>query len=265
MIFEQRVPFVLTLVCAPNRYMIEDQFGRQDLLLYNLTILFINLIGLALIARLITPSYALARTASPILLCLALYCLEHFVGLGNLSWLKFPLTSGALVLIWKERAVLRANWLVEVVFAAAFALALIYGLAVANIDYYSERLTDLTFIRSFLMGERLPPRDLWLPPYRLDMYYGFQFYGAALLGRISASTSAAGGPAEPVPDHRYDRAWRGQCCVSLQRTQPTLGACRSRVRLRERRGHDNRAFDDRGTWGLPMECASLVTWQRQSA
>src|SRR3712207_954366 len=39
-------------------------------------------------------------------------------------------------------------------------------------------------IASYLPGGRLPPQDAWFPPYPFDVYYSFQHYAAALLGRL---------------------------------------------------------------------------------
>lgn len=147
-------------------------------------ILLVNLTGIALLAHRAAPNYALAKVTSPVLASLALFFVEHFVGLGALAWLRPLTTLVSLLAIWRWRSVLRANWAVELVFATAFAYALLCGFCSPNLDANSEKLTDLTFISNYLGGATLPPPDRWLPPYRFDIYYGFQFYSAALLGRI---------------------------------------------------------------------------------
>ena len=63
--------------------------------------LLVNLTGLALAARRLIPNYVLARVASPLLLCMAMFCLEHAIGLGDLSWAFLPLTLYSLWLIWR--------------------------------------------------------------------------------------------------------------------------------------------------------------------
>src|SRR5262249_49083516 len=40
------------------------------------------------------------------------------------------------------------------------------------------------FVANYFAGAKLPPVDYWLPHQRLDYYYTFQHYAAALLGRI---------------------------------------------------------------------------------
>ena len=50
----------------------------------------------------------------------------------------------------------------------------------------SEMVTDLYFIANYLDGSTLPPLDHWYPPHVFNIYYAFQHYGAALLGRSSA-------------------------------------------------------------------------------
>ncbi len=149
-------------------------------------LLLLNLTGLMLLVRRILPNPALARATGVLGLCLVLFFVEHFVGLGRLSWV-WPLTSllsGAL--IWRARTEWRSSaMLTETV---VFVVALVYGLGwrwrYPNIDGGSEHLTDLVFISNYLAGDLLPPPDRWQPGQVFDFYYGLQHYGAALMGRV---------------------------------------------------------------------------------
>ena len=58
------------------------------------TLVFVNLVGLALFSRRLAGSYVLARAASPVAFALGLFFLEHFVGLGTLSW-AWPIATAA--------------------------------------------------------------------------------------------------------------------------------------------------------------------------
>jgi len=146
--------------------------------------LLVNLTGLALAARRLIPNYVLARVASPLLLCMAMFCLEHAIGLGDLSWAFLPLTLYSLWLIWRKRGFLLSNVGPEILFLLGFGYAFLWAFCFPDIDGRSEKLGDLTFIRDYLSGTRLPPPDYWFPPFRFDVYYGFQYYSSALLGRI---------------------------------------------------------------------------------
>lgn len=149
-------------------------------------LLLLNLTGLMLLVRRVLPNPALARATGVLGLCLLLFFVEHFVGLGKLSWL-WPLTSlFSGVLIWRARSTLRSpEMLTEtVVFVAALAYGLGWRWRYPNIDGGSEHLTDLVFISNYLAGDLLPPADRWQPGQLFDFYYGLQHYGAALMGRI---------------------------------------------------------------------------------
>jgi len=147
-------------------------------------VLWIDLAGLALALRKVIGSWSLARVSSPIALVAVLFFVEHFVGLGRLSWL-FPLTL--LVSLWLllgERDFIHSRWRTELIFHGAFLYALMWRYSFPGIDASSEKITDLTFIANYLGGGRLPPVDRWLPPFRFDMYYALQHYAAALIGGL---------------------------------------------------------------------------------
>jgi hypothetical protein len=147
-------------------------------------LIFLNLIGLALATTRITGHYAMARIASPAAVALALFFVEHFVGLGSLRWC-WPLTSAAAAwMVWTERARLVDHWRTEASFAVAFGWAFAWRYSYPGIVTGSEKIGDLAMIVSYMSGTRLPPVDAWFPPYPFDVYYSFQHYAAALLGRV---------------------------------------------------------------------------------
>ena len=147
-------------------------------------LILLNLTGLTLAAKRLTESYELAKIAAPVALCLGMFFIEHFVGLGSLFWL-WPLTTAVSVyLVVTRRALLFIHWKVEAVFIFGFTYVLLWRYAFPDIDPSSERLTNLHFIASYMPGSTLPPVDTWLPPYKLDFYYTFQHYSAALMGRL---------------------------------------------------------------------------------
>jgi len=152
-------------------------------------LLWTHLAGLALAVRKYAGSWALARVGAPIALVCVLFFTEHFFGLGRLSWV-FPFTTAAsLWLLWRHWTCLRDQWSTEFVFHGAFLYALAWRYAFPDIDATSEKITDLTFVANYLSGDKLPPVDRWLPPFRFEMYYALQHYAAALIGRIFDTTA----------------------------------------------------------------------------
>jgi uncharacterized membrane protein len=149
-----------------------------------LSILLVNLAGLSLAAMRLTRDYALARAASPVLLVVPLFFLEHFAGLGWLAWVWPVTTAASLWLVWKHVREIEAHWKTEVLFLGGFFYAFAWRFCFPDLNASSEKLTDLGFIGNYLAGTRLPPVDRWFPPFAFDVYYGLQYYGAALMGRI---------------------------------------------------------------------------------
>jgi hypothetical protein len=151
-----------------------------------LALVLINLTGITLLVSRWVPPFALARSAGILLACLALFCVEHFLGLGHLSWVWPISTLASLWLIGQGRARLAENgfWRSELVFAIAFLYGFVWRFSFPDITPSSERITDLYFITNYLPGNTLPPLDQWYPPHHFNFYYALQHYGAALLGRI---------------------------------------------------------------------------------
>lgn len=153
---------------------------------FTIGLIYINLLALALVALRWTGNYGLARVAAPAAFTLAAFFIEHFVGFGRLGW-TWPLTTAAAVwVITKRRAVVLEHLGTEALFFLAFAWALAWRVSFPGIVASSEKIGDLAMIMSYMPGGRLPPTDAWYPPYPFDIYYSFQHYGAALLGRIFA-------------------------------------------------------------------------------
>lgn len=153
---------------------------------FTIGLIYVNLLALALIAWRWLGSYALARVAAPAAFTLAAFFVEHFVGFGRLGW-TWPLTTAAaLWVVAKRRDVVLDHLGTETLFFVAFAWALVWRLSFPDIVASSEKIGDLAMIVSYMPGGRLPPVDAWYPPYPFDVYYSFQQYGAALLGRMFA-------------------------------------------------------------------------------
>jgi hypothetical protein len=112
--------------------------------------------------------------------------IEHGLALPNLLGL-LPLSTGGLMwalVKWGGR-VRGALRIPGAIFLGGFAFALLMKGLQANIDCrYTEGLTDTNRILNFCLGDKLPPTDSWLPPYRHTGYYTFLPYGASVLKRL---------------------------------------------------------------------------------
>lgn len=150
------------------------------------TAVLINVAALTLLAQRFIPFPALARAAGIVIICLALFSLEHFVGLGTLRAVGLPLTVLSLYILWHERARFRDVAVKgdQIAFLCAFLYGTVWRLASPEIVEHSDRLHDFHLVSNYLSGSRLPPLDYWLPHQNLDYYYTLQHYSAALLGRL---------------------------------------------------------------------------------
>lgn len=157
--------------------------------LFNLllvALVLLNVTGLTLLAlpHLRLP-YGLTQAAAVVGLCLAFFFIEHYVGLGQMGWLLPTGALGAGWVVWTRRATLRAHLAPNLWLLVGFFYCLAWRYLSPNIDATTERMADLSFVADYCQGGRLPPPDLWCPPYALNHYYSFQHYGAGLLGRMS--------------------------------------------------------------------------------
>lgn len=151
---------------------------------FTLALIVANMVGLALATHRLARSYILARVASPLVVALAAFFVEHFVGLGRLGWCWPLATAASAWAIVRHHDVLVRHWKVEAAFIVSFQWVFAWRVAYPGLVASSEKLGDLAMITSYLPGERLPPLDVWFPPFRFDVYYSFQHYAAALLGRV---------------------------------------------------------------------------------
>ncbi|MBI3562534.1 MAG: hypothetical protein HY080_12555 [Gammaproteobacteria bacterium] len=153
-----------------------------------LALLMLNLAGLTLLTRRFVPSLALARAVGIIGFCLLMFFIEHFIGLGRLNWVWPITTLLSAYLLLQQRAELRVGgfWKTELIFYGLFIYIFAWRFCFPSIYPSSEHVTDLYFIANYFDGTTLPPLDHWYPPHRFNIYYAFQHYAAALMGRIFA-------------------------------------------------------------------------------
>lgn len=146
----------------------------------------INIAALTAVSGRFFNDWAIARAAGVIAITLSLFFIEHFIGLGQFSWL-WPITTAlSLYLLWRYRQSLlnRGFHWAELVFVLAFAYGMLWRYAFPSIWPSSERVTNLYWINNYMSGSQLPPLDLWHPPYQFDFYYAYMHYAAALVGRL---------------------------------------------------------------------------------
>ena len=160
----------------------------------------VNIAALTLLVVHYIPNPGIARAAGVIGVCLIFFSLEHFVGFGRLAPLYIPLTLLSAYVIWRNRErfqdeTYRAS---EIVFLCAIAYGALWRLAFPEVIEDNDRLTDFHFVANYMAGDKLPPLDYWLPSGKLDYYYTFQHYSAALLGRIFGLTPGASFTLGPV-------------------------------------------------------------------
>lgn len=169
------------------------------------SLLLVNLLGLALVTGLWLRNAWLALTAGPWLFCSIFFFIESFRGLGNLGWM-WPFTTA--ISLWillevtgKTHILLRwgrwlrlEDWQRElsprlvpvpyITFLLLFSYPMLWRYVFPNIDASSEKIADLAFVCSYYSGDTLPVKDVWFYPFLSTNYYSFQYYAAALLGRI---------------------------------------------------------------------------------
>jgi uncharacterized membrane protein len=152
-------------------------------LLISIGLIWANLVGLGLVGYYLTRDYAVSRVGSLLAFCLLLFFLEHFHGLGPRLWFLPFSTALSACLIWREREVVGRNWGFEAAFGVGLLYCLVWRYTYPSIGLFEEDFPDLVFIHDYIVGAQLPPTDRWMPPFKADFYYSFQFYCAALLGR----------------------------------------------------------------------------------
>ncbi len=176
-------------------------------LAFSLALVAVNLWGVMLAAGLYWRNRWFALVAGPIIGITLVYAIECQHGLGrSLALLGFLSTVLSLGMIafslgpWipfapgSRRAELLREWRLEfsprslrapaAVFAGIFLYAFAWRFISPDIDASSEKIADLSYICSYLTGATIPVPDAWYYPFPSTQYYSFQYYGAALLGRL---------------------------------------------------------------------------------
>ena len=138
--------------------------------------LFVDITALALLVYRTIPLPATARTVGIVGLCAALFSIEHFVGLGDLSVAFIPLTATAAYVLWRDwrRGSDQAFSDSQYVFFVAFLFCMFFRRASPDIVEDNDRLTDFHLVANYMAGTKLPPLDYWFPSQTLDYYYTFQ-------------------------------------------------------------------------------------------
>ncbi|CAM2842515.1 DUF2298 domain-containing protein [Rariglobus hedericola] len=172
---------------------------------FTVILLWVNLWGLGLATGLFWRNRWLALSVGPWLWATVFFAIETHWGLGSLRGLGSVATVGALGLIvlsntkwlpnrlrgldgwlqgWREEFNLVSAKTCLFTFGGLFLYVFAWRWAFPSIDGSAEKIADLSFISSYLVGGTIPVADAWLYPYRFTQYYSFQHYSGALLGRM---------------------------------------------------------------------------------
>jgi len=149
-------------------------------------LVYLGLMAITVSLRGKLPS-AIGRFSAVVAAALALFAIEHVVGLGSLSALWPVLTALAVWVLWTRRETLAdaAYWREEIPFLVLFVWAALWRGLDPDIEPTGEQIPNLYFISQYLNGARLPPPDQWFgEAQQFDFYYAFQHYSAALLARV---------------------------------------------------------------------------------
>ena len=152
--------------------------------LFQVFILITCLIGMGLVGKLAWPEapFSLHFCFAPLALIAVLFCLEHFLPLGQMPWLWVPGSALSLLLIR------RAGWNLgkEPVlwyFLIGFAVCFFWRFSFPDIYPISEMIPDNAHLVSYSAGGRLPAEDVWMKGSKDDSYYILQYYAAGLIHR----------------------------------------------------------------------------------
>ena len=114
----------------------------------------------------------------------ALNFIEHYIALPDLGYL-LPFTFGGA--IW---ALLKPGYsweglkLPTIFFVILFTFCMALRCISPDIPNWTEGAGDMTRVLEYCMGDKVPPTDIWMPPYDRAGYYSFQHYGASVLTRL---------------------------------------------------------------------------------
>lgn len=145
--------------------------------------LLVHLVALALLAERWFP-YALGKAVGLVLIVAMLFFVEHFYGLGNISWLTIFTVPGAIYLLWRARDDVCNIIAREIPFIVAFCYALVWRYLSPDLNVTTERFTDLYFVSNYMGGATLPPADHWYARAPFTCYYAFIHYAAAVMARF---------------------------------------------------------------------------------
>jgi hypothetical protein len=147
--------------------------------------LILCLIGLALLSQRFWPQlpFALHFCFAPLALVLVLFCLEHYLPLGQLPWLWLPF---GILSLWLMRESGRQLWREPVLwyFLLGFGVVFFWRFTFPDIYVMSEMLADLDHLVSYSAGTQLPAEDFWMKGNKDNTYYILQYYAAGLIHRF---------------------------------------------------------------------------------
>jgi len=158
--------------------------------LFQVFILITCLIGLGLSSRRFFPEvpFSLHFCFAPVALVAVLFCLEHYLPLGQMPWLWIPGTALSLWLIRTAGGDL-AKEPVLWYFILGFGFCFFWRYSYPDIYPFSDRLNDHVQLVSNAEGGRLPAEDVWMKGAKSNTYYIFQYYAAGLIHRFIGCTS----------------------------------------------------------------------------
>ena len=145
-----------------------------------------HIVGAAVLFRRLFPreSSWLAVILPTLAVMFAFNFIEHFIALPQLGWL-LPITIGGL--LW---SMVRPGYSWEglkfpiIIFLFLFSWSFLFRCLSPEITCNTEGVADMARVLDFCLGDKLPPTDVWCPPYDHGGYYTFQHYGASLLKRL---------------------------------------------------------------------------------
>ena len=153
--------------------------------LFYVAILITCFVGVGLLGKLALPEvpFALHFCFGPLAIIATLFCLEHFLPLGQLPWLWVPVCLGSLYLM----SVAGKDLLREPIlwyFFLGFGVCFFWRYTFPDIIDISEMLPDQDHLVSYSGGGLLPAEDVWMKGMKDDSYYIFQYYAAGLIHRF---------------------------------------------------------------------------------
>jgi hypothetical protein len=152
---------------------------------FQLGILLLGLVGLGLLSRRVCPEvpFALHFCLAPVAVATVLFCVEHFLALGQPRWIWPPWTLLSAWLVWQNRFTLPRESVLWY-FLIGFGVCFFWRFFFPDIWETSEMLPDLDHLVSYSSGDLLPAHDSFLKDAKDNVYYIFQYYAAGLIHRL---------------------------------------------------------------------------------